>query len=204
MDHQTRTISGAVKALGDRRISMTCSDGKVDRCNDIVVVKGIDLTNFKRNPIILRDHDPSRPVARAITIGISQDGTLAATVEFAPAGASAIADETYALIQAKILNACSIGFNPTSQPVPIGRGGVRFDTCELLEVSIVAVPAAAGALITSRALSNSDNPWPQKSAQIQAEAIRKGMSVQAAGIHAAKMIAEMRRSRDANRHSGLL
>jgi len=54
-----RSILGTVKALGDRRIAMTCSDGKVDRCNDIVVVKGIDLTSFRKNPLFRETTTPS-------------------------------------------------------------------------------------------------------------------------------------------------
>jgi len=59
---------------------------------------------------------------------------LAATVEFAPAGTSIIADETvWGSMKAEILNDV-IGFRPLSQPAPIGNGGVRFDKSELLEI----------------------------------------------------------------------
>ena len=79
------------------------------------------------------------------------DAAVLATVTFAPAGASEIADETCALAKAGVLRGVSIGFNPIRSS-PIRGGGVQYIEWELLEISLVSVPANAGAVVVERSL----------------------------------------------------
>jgi HK97 family phage prohead protease len=134
-------------ALPDRTIIAIASDATLDRTGDIMVASGCDATAYKHNPVVLRDHDPTRPVGTASVI--AKSGRLEAVVKFAPQGISETADETYALVKAGVLNGVSIGFRPIESE-PLSRGGVKFTKWELLEISIVAVPANPSALIVQR------------------------------------------------------
>lgn len=142
-------IETKASGLGPRQIRVIASTGQVDRAGDIVVPRGIVLTGYRENPVVLRDHDPSRPVGMA-SIQVT-DAAVLATVTFAPAGASEIADETCALAKAGVLRGVSIGFNPIRSS-PIRGGGVQYIEWELLEISLVSVPANAGAVVVERSM----------------------------------------------------
>jgi hypothetical protein len=71
---------------------------------------GLDVTNYRRNPIVLFSHIDTRPIARAT---VSRAGNAwYATLQFPDAGVSADADQVLRLAQANILSGISIGFNP--------------------------------------------------------------------------------------------
>jgi len=36
----------------------------LDRVGDIMVPDGADLVGYRRNPIVLADHDPTKPIGR--------------------------------------------------------------------------------------------------------------------------------------------
>ena len=153
---QRKAFSAATETLADRRqVRVICSTASVDRAGDIVVQDGIDLTNYKANPVVLWQHDGGTPVAKAVDIGV-QNGQLMATCEFPPEGTSAKADEIYGLIKAGVVNAVSIGFNPLdAEPLDKAnpkRGPQKYIKTELAEFSFVSVPANAGALIVARSL----------------------------------------------------
>jgi HK97 family phage prohead protease len=135
--------------LGPRQVRVIASTSAVDRAGDIVVPGGIVLAGYRENPVVLRDHDPSRPVGLA-SIQITESAVLA-TVTFAPAGASEAADETCRLAKAGILRGVSIGFNPI-RAEPIRGGGLKYIQWELLEISLVSVPANSEATVVERSL----------------------------------------------------
>ena len=81
-------------AVGDRQVRVICSTADVDRAGDMVVQAGIELSAYRQNPVVLWNHDPEQPIARAIEIGVV-DGRLQALVQFPPEGVSAKADEVY-------------------------------------------------------------------------------------------------------------
>jgi HK97 family phage prohead protease len=134
--------------LSDRQIRVRISDATQDRAGDIVEPAGCDHADYDRNPIVLADHDPTKPIGRA-SVEVKSDGVYA-LIEFAPAGASAKADEYCALAKAGILGAVSIGFR-SLESKPLRAGGLKFLKWELIEISLVSVPANANALIVQRA-----------------------------------------------------
>ena len=140
-------------ALAEKRqVRVICSTGGLDRAGEVVAQDGIGLSGYRSNPIVLWQHDPNQPIARAIEIGVS-GGVLQALVQFPPEGTSAKADEVYGLIKAGVVNATSIGFDPqNAEPMDPSRprGPQRYLKCELLEFSFVSVPANAAALIVAR------------------------------------------------------
>jgi len=137
-----------------RQVTVICSTEAPDRIGDVVVQTGIELDNYRTNPVVLWSHDSDMPVARAPVIGV-QDGVLRSTVQFPPAGEDADSDWVYGKIKNRLVNAVSIGFIPkTYEPVDPQEpwDGYRFMTCELVEFSFCTVPMNAEALIVGRSL----------------------------------------------------
>ncbi len=163
----TRTFEmAAVSGDGARTATFVASDESVDRYGDIIRASGWDLSHFKQNPVLLFGHDSSKvPVGRVTDIGV--EGTrLIATAEFRAEGKSAEADDVYDALQTGFLNAVSVGFLPTSTPNPIWAAddlrhekwptGYEFTSQELLELSVVPVPANPQALALARSLHLSE------------------------------------------------
>lgn len=109
-----------------------------------------DLTNYKKNPVILWGHDGSKPpIGRAINIKEDANG-LIAVAEFDTE--SERGAEIFGLYERGFLNAFSVGFIPKAQALePIQDQGIKgtvWTEAELLEFSAVSIPANPGAMIT--------------------------------------------------------
>ena len=153
----TKFLPGSVVAdptLGARQVRVIANSGLPDRVGDILEAAGCDLRSYRKNPIVLFQHDPTRPVGNA---SVSVVGSrLEATITFAPAGASRDADEACALMKSGVLGAVSVGFRPiASEPIRGGLGGLRYTEWALLELSCVSVPCDPDALVIARSLSKS-------------------------------------------------
>lgn len=131
----------------------------VDRDGDIVVAAGADVSNYEKNPVVLFGHrynDPQAVVGKALEIVKEEGKGIRAKWQFAPLGTSVGADAVRRLWANGFLNATSIGFmvpdGGTEDIVAEGdegetrRTGIRFNEWELLEFSIVPVPANQDAL----------------------------------------------------------
>lgn len=138
-----------VEPGADRTIKFTISTGSADREKDIINPSGWDTTNYLQNPVVLFAHDyDSLPVARAISL--RQDGdTLVAEAQFADAELNPMAEQVYQMLKQGFLRGASVGFRPLSYQFNEERGGVDFDKQELLEFSVVPVPANPGALMSA-------------------------------------------------------
>lgn len=106
-----------------------------------------DLANYMKNPVVLWAHDYGRePVGKAIEIREDEAGLIAIT-QFAD---TVHAKEVFELIKGGYLNAFSVGFNPRNykiEPIDTERKGLVYTEAELLEYSVVPVPANPGAVI---------------------------------------------------------
>jgi len=136
---------------GGRRVRFVASDETVDRYGDIIRASGWQLDNFRKNPVLLFGHQSdSLPVGKVDPIAV--EGTkLIAHAEFLPEGMTAFADSVWSLIEHGALNAASVGFLPLAAPLPIYDAdkhltGFEFIAQELLELSVVPVPANPNAL----------------------------------------------------------
>jgi len=146
------TTSFHTKKVNDesREIDFVASKEVRDRQQEVVEVAGINLKNFKLNPIILWAHDHSGlPIGKATKITKSGD-ELKVRIQFADASVYSFADTVFKLISGGYLNALSIGFQPDyKQVVYDEKNNSRiFKSVELLEISVVPVPANQTALIS--------------------------------------------------------
>jgi HK97 family phage prohead protease len=136
-----------------RQIRVTAASGRADRVGDIVKVEGIDLSNYKKNAVVLYGHDHyGLPIAKAVDMQVV-NGKLEMTFEFADAETYAFADTVYKLVKGGFLKGVSIGarvleaeYLRDDDERIIGR---LYKKLELLEVSVVAIPADSKALITA-------------------------------------------------------
>jgi HK97 family phage prohead protease len=146
---------------GARRFRFVASDETVDRYGDIIRASGWQLDNYRKNPQLLYGHMTRElPLGRVEPIAV--EGTkLIAHAEFAPEGISAFADTVCAMVNEGILVAMSVGFMPLADPTPIFDAnkqltGFEFNGQELLENSIVTVPANPNALQLAKSFPLTD------------------------------------------------
>ena len=154
----TRTIEAQDIDEDSRTVRFVASDETLDRYGDIVRCDW-NLVPFKKNPVFLWNHSYGVPPIGTIEPVEVVGKKLMASARFAAAGVSDFADQLFRLVRAKILRAVSVGFTaPREKMVRIeddeGRwtGGIEWNEPELLEVSLVAVPANPKALAVARAL----------------------------------------------------
>jgi HK97 family phage prohead protease len=150
--------AATISSGGVRVLRFTISTDSVDREQDRIALAGWDLANFKRNPVVLWGHDASRlPIGRAFDVAI-EGGALKASVEFIPDDTpegGQFAESVYRLARGGFIAATSVGFRPTKWDYTrdASRGaddwfpGIDFEEQELVELSIVTVPANPEALI---------------------------------------------------------
>lgn len=131
-------------------LDFVMSDESVDSYDDVIEAAGWKLTRFKgqhANPVALYGHDQSR-----LPIGIWENvlieaGRLLGRLKLAEPGTSAFIDAIRSLLAQKILRAVSVGFLPIAYEARPGskKGGYVYTAAELIECSVVAVPANAHA-----------------------------------------------------------
>lgn len=161
--HLRKAFIAEVKAAdADRTMDFTISTADVDRMGDTIAVDGWKLANYRKNPVVLWAHDSSMmPVAKASNIRV-EDGKLKARAEFMPLEISVFSDRVYRAIKSGFLSATSVGFAPMKYAFSEEDGrtfGIDFLEQELLEFSVVPVPANPEALIEARAAGIDIEPF---------------------------------------------
>lgn len=129
----------------DRTVQLTISTPSVDRAGDTIAQDGWVLDNFRKNPVVLFNHDPDSLIGIADKVWI-EGGKLKAIAEFQPPEISRFADAIYRMLihPKRFIRAASVGFIPLKYAFttdPARRYGVDFISQELCEFSICAVPA---------------------------------------------------------------
>ncbi|MBT1509418.1 phage major capsid protein [Bradyrhizobium sp. SRL28] len=129
------------------------SDATPDRMGDVIDADGWDLANFKNNPVALFNHNPNFPIGKWINLRTG-DGRLRGHLQLAKKGTSDRINEIISLVEQNILRAVSVGFLPRkSEPLTKGGSGLRFKQTELVETSLVSIPANPNALAVARSLN---------------------------------------------------
>lgn len=150
------------KNEGEEKTSYTWVATKqvIDRDGDIVFVSGIDTNNYKNNPVVLFNHDRDIPIGKAVGLKVEGDELLL-DVEFS---SNEWGQHIKGLVDEGILNAMSINFIVKEWKYIVDRDGFDIEKSELLEASVVTVPANQVALVKKtfeQKQSVVDNPEPE-------------------------------------------
>lgn len=169
------------------------SDSK-DRHGDINVATSLKLDAFNANPVVLLSHNHSE-----MPVGIWENlrkagGKLLGELKLAAPGTSRSADLARSLIEQKILRGVSVGFRVIKAEDIDDKSYARnFIETELLEASLVAVPANPQAIMvakslgaTSADLKNLFSDLPDGEGEQDPAAVHQSM--QAAKLRSAKAI----------------
>lgn len=127
-----------------------------DRDGDIILLSGWEIDNFQRNPIALWQHDKDKPVGTWQNLRIEAD-RLVADLKLA---STRLAEMTRQLINDDVLKAVSVGFLPKDvepRDPEAPWKGYLIKGAELLEASLVSVPANQEALLLSKSLELTDD-----------------------------------------------
>lgn len=120
----------------------------------------------------LWSHDNTAPPIGKVTNVFVSGRKLIGDIRFATAETYQFAGDIFRLIDAGYISAVSVGFVPIEWEIPKSperRGGVNFIKQELLEISVVSLPANANALLEGRALRSrhaADDPISELGAMI--------------------------------------
>ena len=142
-------------------LDFVLSDETADRYGDVIAADGWELSNFKRNPIALFGHNSSFPIGNWKDLHV-ENGALRGHLQLAPAGTSERIDELRKLVEAGILRAVSVGFLPLKKEKMNEHadeyfGPFKYLKQELIETSLVSIPANPNALSVAKGLKVSDD-----------------------------------------------
>ena len=153
MEPQIRSMSMDIvqrAAVGANRRAVTIAANNRARATPELDLRGLQFDNYRRNPVVMWAHDavgrsPSGglPIGRTLSIARATDGGIVAEFEF-------LDDDPFAqrirnAWDKGFLQAASISWLPLESR-PAANGGLRDIRSELLEWSIVSVPADPDAL----------------------------------------------------------
>lgn len=110
----------------------------VDRGGDIIPKSAWRLENYQKNPIVLFNHDKSKPIGKVTAVEARDEGL------YVKARISGSADPEIAkirdLISEGVLNAFSVGFDMIDSEASSDKGVTEIKAAELFELSVVALP----------------------------------------------------------------
>jgi HK97 family phage prohead protease/HK97 family phage major capsid protein len=153
-------VKSVEKKAGGLQIAGYANTVTKDRVGDIIVpsawTKGID--NFKKNPILLYQHDPSKPIGRVTDCKVDKTGL------FVEAFISDAAEEQFkihTLIRDDVLKAFSVGFRVLDQKYDNSKEASMITDVELLEISVVTIPANQDSLFSLRKSFGSEEEYKE-------------------------------------------
>lgn len=134
------------KDLGNGIVEAIITTSSIDRYRESLATEGIDTASYMNNPVVLYGHDYSGlPIGKTIKLTPFKNKIKAQfqlAVDEYP-----FASTVYAMIKSGYLNAVSIG----GRVLDWNDDYTEILKMEMLEFSVVPVPANAEALITGRA-----------------------------------------------------
>lgn len=140
------------------------SSAVVDRMGDIIDQEGWNLKDYLNNKVILWGHNVREerpPIAKALKVWVEGKGTKHAKLMFDIKFdlQDSFAAEIYRKIKDGFLNTVSVGFLPhewEELDPDNWFGGLKFTKQDLLELSVVPVPANPEALIQLNSMAKAD------------------------------------------------
>lgn len=148
----SKSINAETEDAGDRRLKFTISTDDIDRYNDRVIQSGWKLNNYTTNGVVLFQHNESLVIGRCVEIA-PLGNKLKATVEFLDRDTphfGELADGVYTMLRGRFLNAVSVGFRVLDYEEVKDKDrprGVDYTSMDLLEFSVVTIPALPQALL---------------------------------------------------------
>lgn len=135
-------LDSSIKSIeendGELKIAGYASTDSVDRDSDRILptawTRG-GLKNYENNPILLFNHDYNRPIGRVLEISTDRKGLKIKGIISKSAG------DVYNLVKEGILSTFSVGFLVKDADYDKSVDGLIVKDAELLEVSVVSVPA---------------------------------------------------------------
>jgi HK97 family phage prohead protease len=118
------------------RIRGYASTGDMDRAGDVILPTAWSeegLRNFKKNPVILFNHDYDQPIGRAKSITVDRNGLLLEAM-------ISKSCKQYELIKDGVLSTFSVGFMVRDADYNEKTDGFIIKAAELLETSVVTIP----------------------------------------------------------------
>lgn len=132
----------------------------IDRVGDVVVPSGMDLKWYKKNPVLLHNHDRDKVIGKALSVTKKDDGIyLKAEVH-----KGACEEEVFYAIKNGLIRTFSIGFAcKAGEFKEIGTRNVYFITrSELREISCVTIPANAESMFELKSLDDSEGFYAEE------------------------------------------
>lgn len=136
----------------ERSIKQYISTTSLDRGKDIMIPKGMDETSFRKNPVVLFNHNTDMVIGRNLWLEKEDRGVLAKT-QFAN---TPFADDIYILNKEGALNAWSIRFIPKTWEFNQEQNITKYTGWELLEYSSVSIPMNQDCINVGKSLVKSD------------------------------------------------
>lgn len=140
----TQYTEATITKASDGSFIAIASTNSVDRHGEVVDNNGWDLKAFKKNPVILWGHDHNEPA-----IGVSKKTWIEGSGKKAKLMIQPLLHDVTEkaraikqLVDMGVIKTLSVGFKPLESP-----DGITFTKNELLEVSMVNVPANADAMM---------------------------------------------------------
>jgi len=139
-------FKSATQEDGSVIIEGMASTESVDRVGDIVSAqawtKSGGLANYKKNPIILFNHQYGKPIGKAIEVQTTSQGL------YIKAKISKASGEIGELIKDGVLGAFSVGMRVKDAEYVKATDGFLIKDVELFEVSVVSIPANQDAVFS--------------------------------------------------------
>lgn len=142
-----RVFTSEIKGIDEAERTLTAyiSTDARDRMNESLDPSGVDMTNYRKNPVVLWAHDYSKPpIGKAMWVKRDGNGIIS-KVKFAN---TEMGNEIFQLYKDGFLKAFSVGFIPKETEDGDGEKKPRrtYKKWEMLEYSAVPVPANPEAL----------------------------------------------------------
>jgi HK97 family phage prohead protease len=107
-----------------------------DRDGDVVVPFGIDMGNFHKNPILLYQHDRHQPAGKVVKSEINDKGLYIQAEVY-----KEVNPQAYYAVKSGVVSTFSIGFRGLDGDYHEETDTFYFTKSELLEISLVSIPA---------------------------------------------------------------
>jgi HK97 family phage prohead protease len=111
----------------------------VDDVGDLMKFDNVDLGRYKKNPLLLYNHDRNLPIGRVLEIKVSEAGLWVKAI--ISNSTDSLVSYIRDLVSEGILKTFSIGFDPKEENFNRAEGYNEISKWRLNEISIVTLPA---------------------------------------------------------------